>query len=184
MDILGIGPMELILILIVALAVFGPEKLPSMGAKLGGALRDMRKATRSFSEEIGAPARELMEPLQEVGDAVKSISETAVVARNPGEAIRQSVLKELKGAQEAELTVEPQTENRIAPPEPAKTPVPLEDAAPTTGDTLAAGDDIAPAPESEPQDAPPTGTAPDEAQAPTTLSDDQEPAPTDPEPES
>ena len=35
MDILGIGPLELILILIVALMVFGPDRLPEIGAKLG-----------------------------------------------------------------------------------------------------------------------------------------------------
>ena len=54
MEILGIGPMELVLILIVALMVFGPDKLPQIGAKLGRGMREMRKATRAISEEINA----------------------------------------------------------------------------------------------------------------------------------
>ena len=43
MDIFGIGPMELIVILILLLLVFGPNRLPEMGARLGRALRDMRE---------------------------------------------------------------------------------------------------------------------------------------------
>jgi sec-independent protein translocase protein TatA len=31
-DIFGIGPLELILVLILALVVFGPDKLPDIGA--------------------------------------------------------------------------------------------------------------------------------------------------------
>ena len=49
MEILGIGPMELILILIVALMVFGPDKLPQIGAKLGRAhARDAQGHTRDL----------------------------------------------------------------------------------------------------------------------------------------
>lgn len=136
MDILGIGPMELILILIVALAVFGPDKLPGIGAKLGHALRDMRKATRSFSEEISAPAKELMEPLQEVKNAAKTMGEAAAVVRNPSAAIRQTLMTELnvepsKPAGEAPPVTPVEdagTENRIAPPGFETAPVVTEHA--------------------------------------------------------
>lgn len=37
---------ELILILIIALVVFGPSKLPEMGASMGKAIREFQKATK------------------------------------------------------------------------------------------------------------------------------------------
>lgn len=123
MEILGIGPMELILILIVALMVFGPDRLPQIGAKLGRAMREMRKATRAISDEINAtrsaiesPARELAEPFKDVTDAAKSAGAIAAAARNPGQAIRDSVMREYNKATEPASSTETSSENTIAPP--------------------------------------------------------------------
>lgn len=40
----NIGPMELIIVLIVALVVLGPKKLPEMGRSLGHGLRGFRES--------------------------------------------------------------------------------------------------------------------------------------------
>ena len=40
----GIGFPELIVILVVALVIFGPGKLPELGSSLGQGLRDFRRA--------------------------------------------------------------------------------------------------------------------------------------------
>jgi Tat protein translocase TatB subunit len=40
---LNIGPQELILVLIVALVVVGPARLPELGRSIGKALRELRK---------------------------------------------------------------------------------------------------------------------------------------------
>ena len=40
----GIGPMELIVVLIVALLVFGPKKLPDLGRSLGGGMREFKNS--------------------------------------------------------------------------------------------------------------------------------------------
>jgi Tat protein translocase TatB subunit len=40
---LGIGPQELLLILLVALIVVGPKRLPEMGRTIGRALNEFRK---------------------------------------------------------------------------------------------------------------------------------------------
>jgi sec-independent protein translocase protein TatA len=40
----GIGATELIVILVVALLIFGPGKLPEIGSALGRGIRDFRKA--------------------------------------------------------------------------------------------------------------------------------------------
>ncbi|MEW6425244.1 MAG: twin-arginine translocase TatA/TatE family subunit [Bacillota bacterium] len=50
----GIGPWELILILIIALVIFGPAKLPEVGQALGKGLREFRKASSSAKEELKA----------------------------------------------------------------------------------------------------------------------------------
>ncbi len=42
---LNLGMPELILILIIALVVFGPSKLPDIGKALGRSLQEFRKAT-------------------------------------------------------------------------------------------------------------------------------------------
>jgi sec-independent protein translocase protein TatA len=40
----GLGATELVLILVVVLLIFGPRKLPELGAFLGKSLRDFRDA--------------------------------------------------------------------------------------------------------------------------------------------
>ena len=47
----GLGMPELILILVIALVVFGPAKLPEMGASIGKAIREFRNATREPDPE-------------------------------------------------------------------------------------------------------------------------------------
>ena len=46
-----VGPMELIVVLVVVLIVFGPGKLPDVGRSIGGSIREFRHAVRGDSEE-------------------------------------------------------------------------------------------------------------------------------------
>ena len=48
----GIGPWELILILVIALIVFGPKKLPDLAKSLGQAINEFKKATQEFKDTI------------------------------------------------------------------------------------------------------------------------------------
>ena len=47
-----IGFQELILILVVALLVFGPRRLPELGRSLGRAMREFRRATEEFRSTV------------------------------------------------------------------------------------------------------------------------------------
>ena len=52
----GIGPMELIVVLVIALVVFGPKKLPDLGRSLGTGCANSRtrsaaKSATSFRPE-------------------------------------------------------------------------------------------------------------------------------------
>ncbi|TAK00177.1 MAG: twin-arginine translocase TatA/TatE family subunit [Chloroflexota bacterium] len=44
------GPLELIIILVIALLVIGPGKLPEVGAALGKSIREFRKAATDVKE--------------------------------------------------------------------------------------------------------------------------------------
>ncbi len=48
----GIGATELIVILVVALLVIGPKKLPELARSLGRGLAEFRRATSDVTEEI------------------------------------------------------------------------------------------------------------------------------------
>ncbi len=52
----GIQPIHIIIILIVALLLFGPSRLPELGRSLGKGLNEFRRGTRemtqSFTDEI------------------------------------------------------------------------------------------------------------------------------------
>jgi TatA/E family protein of Tat protein translocase len=50
---LGIGPMELLLILIIALIIFGPGRLPEIGAALGRSIREFREMSQDLTTELG-----------------------------------------------------------------------------------------------------------------------------------
>jgi Tat protein translocase TatB subunit len=48
----GIGTQELIVILIIALIVIGPNKLPEIGRVLGRGLREIKKATDEIKNQM------------------------------------------------------------------------------------------------------------------------------------
>lgn len=51
------GPLEIILIIIIALLLFGPERLPGMAAKAGKIIRNINRATSDLNKTI---SRELI----------------------------------------------------------------------------------------------------------------------------
>ena len=66
-----IGPMELIIILVIALVVFGPKRLPDMGRSLGKAIREFRNAGKEIQNDI-------VESIDEnERDSTKSANKTA-----------------------------------------------------------------------------------------------------------
>jgi len=48
----GIGPTELIVILVIALLVIGPKKLPDLAKSLGKGLAEFRRATSDITTEL------------------------------------------------------------------------------------------------------------------------------------
>jgi TatA/E family protein of Tat protein translocase len=65
MDFFGIGTLEIILILIVGLLIFGPQKLPHMARDISKAFRSFKKASMDITAEI---EKELDDVKKEVKD--------------------------------------------------------------------------------------------------------------------
>ena len=66
----GIGLPELIIIMVIALIVIGPKKLPELARALGKGMAEFRKATHELKESL-----DLDEEIQEVkNDLVDSVS--------------------------------------------------------------------------------------------------------------
>jgi len=55
-----IGPLQIVLILVIVLIIFGPGKLPQVGKAIGKTIRDFRGSVKEVEDTV-----------KEVGDAVK-----------------------------------------------------------------------------------------------------------------
>ena len=101
MDILGIGFPELIVILIIAMMVFGPRRLPEMAGKAGKIIRDLRGMSQGllleWQREINVASRldelteirhELELTKQELGNTTREIGQQT---KSSVEQIKQDV---------------------------------------------------------------------------------------------
>ena len=48
-----VGPLEILVILVVALVVFGPKKLPEIGQQVGRGFREFRKFQQGIRDDVG-----------------------------------------------------------------------------------------------------------------------------------
>ena len=64
MNIFGIGLPEMALIMVVALLVFGPKKLPEIGRSLGKTLRSFQDASKEFENEFKREAKQIEESVK------------------------------------------------------------------------------------------------------------------------
>ena len=81
----SIGGAELVLVLVLALLLFGPRKLPQIGQKLGDALAQFRKATHEFKTTLQSEVamEEIRETRRELTSAVDEIRSPGLARGSP-----------------------------------------------------------------------------------------------------
>src|SRR5512140_2169546 len=93
----NIGPVELVIILVIALLVIGPGKLPDVGSALGKSIREFRKAASDVQESVKldapvattpvapAPAVTVAAPAVAIAPPVPPIANTLAAPAIPNE---------------------------------------------------------------------------------------------------
>ena len=76
MNIFGIGLPEMGVILVVALLIFGPKKLPEIGRSMGKALRGFQDASRDFESEFKREAQQLEEAVTTTKPEAEKVAAT------------------------------------------------------------------------------------------------------------
>lgn len=76
MSFMGMGPMELGVILVIALIIFGPGKLPEIGAQIGNVVREFRNATGDLTGEFQEAMGEFKAVGEEVRQSAAEVQET------------------------------------------------------------------------------------------------------------
>lgn len=74
----GIGMPELIVILALALIVFGPKKLPDLARSLGKAINEFKNATQDLKESMDSELKDVKKPFK---DAAKDFGQ---IENKPG----------------------------------------------------------------------------------------------------
>ena len=104
---IGIGPVEIIIILVVALVVIGPEKMPELARALARVMRDLRGAMDEVREQFEEITREDLFDTKEIDsyyretiDGVKSSLEPPEDVKEIGKEIEESIKDIDKPAEE------------------------------------------------------------------------------------
>lgn len=58
----NVGPMELLLVGIIALIVLGPKRLPEVGRSLGKGMREFKDSMAGLTDDEDEPKKKLEEP--------------------------------------------------------------------------------------------------------------------------
>jgi TatA/E family protein of Tat protein translocase len=88
MGFLGIGAMEAVVILVIALIIFGPGRLPEIMGEAGRTLRDFRRATRELTGDFQDSITEVRQTYDELE---KDMRQTARDLRRDTESIAKDV---------------------------------------------------------------------------------------------
>jgi sec-independent protein translocase protein TatA len=80
----GIGPLELVVVLIIALVVFGPKRLPELGKSLGDGIREFRGSVSGEHTDDDEDQRAIeRSKAQARAEAVESVEGEVVADKRP-----------------------------------------------------------------------------------------------------
>jgi len=79
----NIGPLELAIVLIIALVVFGPKRLPELGRSLGRGIREFRGSVSGGNDDDDEEPRQREIPPGDPGPAVADEKAEPVAHKRP-----------------------------------------------------------------------------------------------------
>lgn len=96
----GIGPEELILVLIVALLVLGPERLPRVARDVGKVVGDLRRTSDEFRAEFLTADKYLEKPASSTPTPALEPAPTAIPIATPSDPNESAFDREMREARE------------------------------------------------------------------------------------
>jgi Tat protein translocase TatB subunit len=119
---IGIGPIEILVILIVTLVVIGPEKMPELARALARIMRDLRVAMDEVRTQFEEITREDLLDTKEIEsyyhDTIDSIKESVEPPAELEQATEEAIdsLTLIEGREEPEKPQEAAEEQKKEPP--------------------------------------------------------------------
>jgi sec-independent protein translocase protein TatB len=121
----SINGAEYLVILVVALLVFGPHRLPELTRKLSGWIREVRKVAHDFRTALESEVGDLTQPLEDLKAPIKELEQPL-----------RDVTKPISPGGPTDAAAESPPPEPAATPEEAPQPVPEVEAEPSAGGML------------------------------------------------
>ena len=83
----NIGPVELIIILVIALLILGPGKLPEVGSAFGKTIREFRKAATDITDSTSINPKAATEPATPAAAAARPVDSAPAPAGTPADPV-------------------------------------------------------------------------------------------------
>ena len=73
----NLGPMELFIILVIVLVVFGAKRVPEIGASIGKGIREFKRNISDVDRQIKEPERDARSERLNAGESVRREEDTS-----------------------------------------------------------------------------------------------------------
>ena len=110
----NIGPLELIIVLVIALLVLGPGKLPEVGSALGKSIREFRKAASDIEDSVRVEAAPAAQPAAPAAPAPVASAPVAPAAPAAPAEMPAAPAAPIAGPPEPNTLSQPVAPNEIA----------------------------------------------------------------------
>jgi Tat protein translocase TatB subunit len=98
MEILNVGLGEMVMIIVIALLVFGPERLPEVARRAARFVNEVRKVASDVQRTFLDETQEIRMPLEEIKKDINSVREPLKELQQEGTAARNDLLNNTQAA--------------------------------------------------------------------------------------